>query len=45
MQEIMQDMSTLSLLPQGNLERRESGIRGKRKAFLSKAWALKNASK
>lgn len=45
MQEILQDTSTLSLLSQGNLERRESGIRGKRKVFLSKALALKNATK
>lgn len=41
----MQDTTTLSLLSQGNLERRESGIRGRRKVFLSKALALKKIAR
>lgn len=36
--------STLLLLSQGNLGRGESGIRGKRKVFLSKALALRNVT-
>lgn len=43
--QILQDTSTLSPLSQGNLESRESGIRGKREVFLSKALALKNVTK
>lgn len=44
MRNLPQDVSTLHCFPKGTWKE-QSGIRGKRKVFLSKALALKNVTK